>query len=91
MSQHSRRDVLINNVGDWRILVWDELQVPRNMESDTDQWVGDFQPLVQIAGHFKCHWARSRERPDTVLLLTCESRPKKDRKFVRLKLLIHLL
>ncbi|KAJ5634925.1 uncharacterized protein N7484_008238 [Penicillium longicatenatum] len=70
MSQHSRRDDLINNAGDSRILVWDELQVPPNMESDTDQWVRDFQLLVQIAGPFKCHWARSRERPDTVLLLT---------------------
>ncbi|KAJ5159839.1 uncharacterized protein N7482_006843 [Penicillium canariense] len=70
MSQHSLRDVLINNVKDRKIIVWDELQVPPNMESDTDQWVGYFQPLVQISGHFSSYWARPRERPDTVLLVT---------------------
>ncbi|KAJ5937346.1 hypothetical protein N7454_004646 [Penicillium verhagenii] len=82
MSQHpeSQRDI-INNVGDWEILVWDELQVPPNMESDTDQWIGDFQPLVEIAGHWKCHWARPRERPDTVLLLTLWRQMSKLREF----------
>ncbi|KAJ5930616.1 hypothetical protein N7466_006109 [Penicillium verhagenii] len=75
-----QRDI-INNVGDWEILVWDELQVPQNMESDAEQWVGDFQPLVEIAGHWKCHWARPRERPDTVLLLTLWPHMSKLREF----------
>jgi hypothetical protein len=89
MSQHSLRDMLINNVEDREIIVWDELQVPPNMESDTDQWVGYFQPLVQILDHFSSHGARPRERPDTVLLVTCKYKSMKDRKFV--SLLIHPL
>lgn len=56
---------------DRNIIVWDELQVPPNEESDTDQWVEYFQPLVQISGHFTSVWARPRVRPSIVLLVTC--------------------
>ncbi|KAJ5159492.1 uncharacterized protein N7482_006496 [Penicillium canariense] len=64
------RDSSTYKVRDLEIIVWTELRVPPSEELDTHQWTGHFQPLVQASGHHTSLWARIRERPNIVLLVT---------------------
>ena len=64
----------LNDPSKW-IVVWTELQVPFGLESDKQQWVGYFQPLVHATGHKQSIWARLRFSLEKVILDTCKSSP----------------
>lgn len=51
---------------DQEILIWAKLQVPKDLELDTE-WAGLFQPLIRASGHEGSGWARLQS-PDMILL-----------------------
>lgn len=56
---------------DQEILIWAKLQVPKDLELDTE-WAGLFQPLIRASGHEGSGWARLQS-PDMILLVTGDS------------------
>jgi hypothetical protein len=56
----------VGDLNNRAILIWTELQVPKDLELDTE-WAGYFQPLICAPGHKGSGWASLQECPDTIL------------------------
>ncbi|KAJ5197382.1 Dimeric alpha-beta barrel [Penicillium cf. viridicatum] len=62
----------VDDLKDQAILIWAELQDPKDLELDPE-WEGYFEPLARTPGNEGCGWARRQKRPDTILLITGKS------------------
>jgi hypothetical protein len=58
----------MDDQSDKEMLIWTELQVPKDLELDPY-----FQLLLGAPGHEGSGWGRVQERPDTIILLTGNS------------------
>ncbi|KAI9039701.1 cytochrome P450 [Aspergillus affinis] len=55
---------------DPEIVVWTELDVPQGEELDSAQWTRYFEPMIQAPGYENSAWARIKQRPNMIMLVT---------------------